>query len=354
MEKKKSIEFNFFTFIIILVVLLGIVFFVARQTGQAKTSDEQTQNNQEEQSNSTENTETKLYSNNAIILDESKLTDNWKIVEDSYGSIIFYIQGPEIEEEDGTYHDVRINVYVEKSDFSNNDLKTQMLENSIYDEIKYNKETKINDIRWMEFLATNEQTRAKILTIMKDGYMYAVEITGEEGLYKDNQESAMNIINTIQIADRIPEDQVSNVIYQYYNFANIKQGSTRYLLTSLNLNATEEQKEVTLPVEYQDYVWTGIKYSDFENEMKKYMTEEVIKSQFPEYIEFEGNLYIKEQTGTEQDFVIEDIVEKSIKGYETTYEVTRTDMNLFMTLKQNITLKIDGDKYVVSNVSDVE
>ena len=245
-------------------------------------------------------------------------------------------------------------MYVEKSDFSNNDLKTQMLENSIYDEIKYNKETKINDIRWMEFLATNEQTRAKILTIMKDGYMYAVEITGEEGLYKDNQESAMNIINTIQIADRIPEDQVSNVIYQYYNFANIKQGSTRYLLTSLNLNATEEQKEVTLPVEYQDYVWTGIKYSDFENEMKKYMTEEVIKSQFPEYIEFEGNLYIKEQTGTEQDFVIEDIVEKSIKGYETTYEVTRTDMNLFMTLRQNITLKIDGDKYVVSNVTDVE
>ena len=353
MEKKKTIEFNFFTFLIILVVLLGIVFFVARQTGGTEP-DKNAQNNQEEQSSNTENTETKLYSNNAIILDESKLTDKWKIVEDSYGSIIFYIQGPEVEEDDGTYHDVRINVYVEKSDFSNNDLKTQMLENSIYDEIKYNKETKINDIRWMEFLGTQENTRAKILTIMKDGYMYAVEIVGEENLYKENQESAMEIINTIKIADRIPEEQVSDVVYKYYNLANIKQGSTRYLLTSLNLNATEEQKEVTLPVEYQDYVWTGIKYSDFENEMKKYMTEEVIKSQFPEYIEFEGNLYIKEQTGTEQDFVIENIVEKSIKGYETTYEVTRTDMNLFMTLRQNITIKIDGDKYVVSNVVDVE
>ena len=353
MEKKKTIEFNFFTFLIILVVLLGIVFFVARQTGGNQT-DKNTQNQQEEQNNNVENAETKLYSNNAIILDESKLGTQWKIVEDSYGSIIFYIQGPEKEEEDGTYHDVRINVYVEKSDFSNNDLKNQMLENSIYDEIKYNKETKINDIRWMEFLGTQENTRAKILTIMKDGYMYAVEIVGEENLYKENQESAMEIINTIKIADRIPEEQVSDVVYKYYNLANIKQGSTRYLLTSLNLNATEEQKEVTLPVEYQDYVWTGIKYSDFENEMKKYMTEEVIKSQFPEYIEFEGNLYIKEQTGTEQDFVIENIVEKSIKGYETTYEVTRTDMNLFMTLKQNITIKIDGDKYVVSNVVDVE
>ena len=353
MEKKKTIEFNFFTFLIILVVLLGIVFFVARQTGESQI-DKTTQNQQEEQNNNTGNTEAKLYSNNAIILDESKLGTQWKIVEDNYGSIIFYIQGPEKEEEDGTYHDVRINVYVEKSDFSNNDLKNQMLENSIYDEIKYNKETKINDIRWMEFLGTQENTRAKILTIMKDGYMYAVEIVGEENLYKENQESAMEIINTIKIADRIPEEQVSDVVYKYYNLANIKQGSTRYLLTSLNLNATEEQKEVTLPVEYQDYVWTGIKYSDFENEMKKYMTEEVIKSQFPEYIEFEGNLYIKEQTGTEQDFVIENIVEKSIKGYETTYEVTRTDMNLFMTLKQNITIKIDGDKYVVSNVVDVE
>lgn len=353
MEKKKSIEFNFLTFIIILAILLGVVFFVARQTGGSQ-SDKSTQSNQEEQSNNTENAETKLYSNNAIMLDESKLTDKWKIVEDSYGSIVFYIQGPEIEEEDGTYHDVRINIYVEKSDFSNNDLKNQMLENSIYDEIKYNKETKINDIRWMEFLGTQENTRAKILTIMKDGYMYAVEIVGEENLYKENQESAIEIINTIKIADRIPEEQVSDVVYKYYNLANIKQGSTRYLLTSLNLNATEEQKEVTLPVEYQDYVWTGIKYSDFENEMKKYMTEEVIKSQFPEYIEFEENLYIKEQTGTEQDFVIEDIVEKSIKGYETTYEVTRTDMNLYMTLKQNVTLKLDGDKCVVSNVSDVE
>ena len=353
MEKKKTIEFNFFTFLIILVVLLGIVFLVARQTGESQI-DKTTQNQQEEQNNNTGNTEAKLYSNNAIILDESKLGTQWKIVEDNYGSIIFYIQGPEQEEEDGTYHDVRINVYVEKSDFSNNDLKNQMLENSIYDEIKYNKETKINDIRWMEFLGTQENTRAKILTIMKDGYMYAVEIVGEENLYKENQESAMEIINTIKIADRIPEEQVSDVVYKYYNLANIKQGSTRYLLTSLNLNATEEQKEVTLPVEYQDYVWTGIKYSDFENEMKKYMTEEVIKSQFPEYIEFEGNLYIKEQTGTEQDFVIENIVEKSIKGYETTYEVTRTDMNLFMTLRQNITIKIDGDKYVVSNVVDVE
>ena len=353
MEKKKTIEFNFFTFLIILVVLLGIVFLVARQTGESQI-DKTTQNQQEEQNNNTGNTEAKLYSNNAIILDESKLGTQWKIVEDNYGSIIFYIQGPEKAEEDGTYHDVRINVYVEKSDFSNNDLKNQMLENSIYDEIKYNKETKINDIRWMEFLGTQENTRAKILTIMKDGYMYAVEIVGEENLYKENQESAMEIINTIKIADRIPEEQVSDVVYKYYNLANIKQGSTRYLLTSLNLNATEEQKEVTLPVEYQDYVWTGIKYSDFENEMKKYMTEEVIKSQFPEYIEFEGNLYIKEQTGTEQDFVIENIVEKSIKGYETTYEVTRTDMNLFMTLRQNITIKIDGDKYVVSNVVDVE
>ena len=185
MEKKKTIEFNFFTFLIILVVLLGIVFFVARQTGGNQT-DKNTQNQQEEQNNNVENTETKLYSNNAIILDESKLGTQWKIVEDSYGSIIFYIQGPEKEEEDGTYHDVRINVYVEKSDFSNNDLKNQMLENSIYDEIKYNKETKINDIRWMEFLGTQENTRAKILTIMKDGYMYAVEIVGEEILYKEN------------------------------------------------------------------------------------------------------------------------------------------------------------------------
>ena len=44
------------------------------------------------------------------------------------------------------------------------------------------------------------------------------------------------------------------------------------------------------------------------------------------------------------------ITEKSIKGNETTYEIEKQNMNNFITLKQNITLKYANGTCVVSNV----
>ena len=95
---------------------------------------------------------------------------------------------------------------------------------------------------------------------------------------------------------------------------------------------------------------TGIKYSDFEDAMTKYMTTDVLKNEFSEFINYNGVLYMKDVTGKQSDYMINQITEKSIKGNETTYEIEKQNMNNFITLKQNITLKYANGTCVVSNV----
>ena len=350
-EKKKEIEFNFVTFIIMIAVLLVIVFVIARNTGKVEEKTENKEPNTET-SQIQENYKETLFTKDVVTIDVGMLIENWEVKDEEYGSILFYIQGPSKQNEDGTVNDIRINIYLQKSEMTNDELKKQMLEDSVYQEIEYTKMQQINSIQWMEFEAKNKGVKAKILTIMKDGYMYAAEISGEETIYNENYNNAMKAVMTIKIAERIPEETASEIIYNYDNLANIKAGGTQYLLTSLNLPKTMQQTEENsnLPEEYKEYKWTGIKYEDFANKMKEYMTEEVLQNQFSEFIEFHECLFIKEVTGQQTDYIIEKIEPVHIKGNETTYEVSKVGMSNFITEIQKTTLKYENGKCVVSNV----
>jgi cbb3-type cytochrome oxidase subunit 3 len=350
-KKKKAFEINFGTLLLIIIGICCII-FAFKNFSKEKTKAE---NNQNENINSTENiteeqTEEKIYSNNVISLNIGKLSDSWKVVEKQNGSIIFYIQGPIKQNEDGTTDDIRINVYLEKSSMTNDELKTQMLEHSVYSNIEYTKIQLIDDVQWRQFDAENKEQKAKILAIMKDGYMYAIEITGEKSLYEQYYNEAMRTVMTVKFAERIPEDLAQKTIYNYDKYVNLKAGGTKYLLSSLNLSKTIEESEEKLSEEYSEYTFTGIKYSDFEDAMTKYMTTDVLKNEFSEFINYNGVLYMKDVTGKQSDYMINQITEKSIKGNETTYEIEKQNMNNFITLKQNITLKYANGTCVVSNV----
>ena len=233
---------------------------------------------------------------------------------------------------------------------TNDELKTQMLEHSVYSNIEYTKIQLIDDVQWRQFDAENKEQKAKILAIMKDGYMYAIEITGEKSLYEQYYNEAMRTVMTVKFAERIPEDLAQKTIYNYDKYVNLKAGGTKYLLSSLNLSKTIEESEEQLPEEYSEYTFTGIKYSDFEDAMTKYMTTDVLKNEFSEFINYNGVLYMKDVTGKQSDYMINQITEKSIRGNETTYEIEKQNMNNFITLKQNITLKYANGTCVVSNV----
>lgn len=347
-KKKKSVEINFGMVIIIIIIICISIFIIGRYSGNFNFDTKN--NNSSEEQETTEDSNINIYSNNVIMLDIGKLSDKWQVVEKTNGSILYYIQGPANQKEDGTTDDIRINIYLEKSDMTNEEMKTQLLEHSIYSTIEYTKTQLINDIQWREFEAGNKGIKAKILAVMQDGYMYAIEIVGEENLYNQYYNEAMRTAMTIQIASKIPDDVASDTIYNYTNLADIKIGGTQYLLNSLSLPQTIENTNETLPEEYSDYKFTGIAYSDFENAMTKYMTTDVLKSQFSEFINYNGTLYMKEVTGTQTDYMIEDIKVKTIKGQETTYEITKQNMNNYIRLIQNITLKFENGVCVVSNV----
>lgn len=347
-KKKKSVEINFGMVIIIIIIICISIFIIGRYSGNFNFDTKN--NNSSEEQESTEDSNINIYSNNVIMLDIGKLSDKWQVIEKTNGSILYYIQGPANQKEDGTTDDIRINIYLEKNDMTNEEMKTQLLEHSIYSTIEYTKTQLINDIQWREFEAGNKGIKAKILAVMQDGYMYAIEIVGEENLYNQYYNEAMRTAMTIQIASKIPDDVASDTIYNYTNLADIKIGGTQYLLNSLSLPQTIENTNETLPEEYSDYKFTGIAYSDFENAMTKYMTTDVLKSQFSEFINYNGTLYMKEVTGTQTDYMIEDIKVKTIKGQETTYEITKQNMNNYIRLIQNITLKFENGVCVVSNV----
>lgn len=351
-RKKKTVETNFFTLFIIVVIICIVAFAFGKISG---SKDSNIKNNEDVKttlytSETEQQTGEKIYSNNVISLDIGKLSDSWKVVEKQNGSIIFYIQGPTKQNEDGTTDDIRINVYLEKSNMTNDELKTQMLEHSIYSNIEYTKVQLIDDIQWLQFDAENKEQKARILAIMKDGYMYAIEITGEKSLYEQYYNEAMRTVMTVKFAERIPEDLAQKTIYNYDKYVNLKAGGTKYLLSSLNLSKTIEESEEQLPEEYSEYTFTGIKYSDFEDAMTKYMTTDVLKNEFSEFINYNGVLYMKDVTGKQSDYMINQITEKSIRGNETTYEIEKQNMNNFITLKQNITLKYANGTCVVSNV----
>ena len=67
MKEKKSIEFNFVTFIIIIAIIIGIVFIVARNTGVDKKINIGLNENKE-----IENKEEKLYTNAIIKISNMK------------------------------------------------------------------------------------------------------------------------------------------------------------------------------------------------------------------------------------------------------------------------------------------
>ncbi len=352
MAPKTSIELNFGTFFILIIILIILVFLLARSTND-KNEQKTEENNMQAEEIKPE--EIKLYSNDVITIDIGKLSEKWEVIEKENGSIKFYIQGPKQENEDGTSNDIRINIYIEKSNMTNEELKKQMLEHSIYSNIEYTKVQEINDIQWREFEASNKGVKAKILAIMYEGYMYALEINGEENLYNQYYNEAMKTVMTVKIANKIPEEIVSEVIYNYDNLANIKKGATQYLLTSLNLPQTIEMTEENskLPEEYSEYKWTGISYNDFKTKMETVMTEEVLKSQFSEFINYKEILFVKEITGMQTNYMIEKIQPILIKGNETTYEVSKQNMNAFITLKEKITLKYENGKCVVSKVESI-
>lgn len=55
---------------------------------------------------------------------------------------------------------------------------------------------------------------------------------------------------------------------------------------------------------HSEYTFTGIKYSDFEDAMTKYMTTDVLKNEFSEFINYNGVLYMKDVTGKQSDYMI--------------------------------------------------
>jgi len=351
-KRKKTFEMNFAT-LLFFGIIIGLMIYAYGRASVTK-SQEQNQNQEvleeTQQTQNTENVISKIYSNDVIILDIGYLSSNWEVVEKANDSIIYYIQGPSKENDDGTTDDIRINVYVQESSMTNEELKTQLLEHSIYSNIEYTKVQLINDVQWREFEAENKGIKAKILAVMKDGYMYAIEITGEENIYSQYYNEAMKTAMSVRIAERIPSSTASTTIYNYGNLANIKIGGTKYLLSSLSLSKTIEDTGETLPEKYSDYIFTGIKYSDFEEAMLKYMTKDVLKSEFSEFIDYNGTLYIKETTGNQSSYMIESTKVKSIKGTETTYEVVKQNMDNYITLIQYFTLKYEDGECVVSNV----
>lgn len=185
------------------------------------------------------------------------------------------------------------------------------------------------------------------------------ESKDDETTELEDKDESLNIV-----LSKKDEEYAKNIIKTYYKLLSKKEIETVSIFEELDLRVdmTQDLKEYT-PENYKEhpenYMWTGIKYSDFNNKMGNYMNDKIMKEKFSEYVEYEEYLYCEENTNWENlEYEVEtfELVFVSNDQNECTYDVDVKKGNEF--IEETITLgRGNGDfviKEILNNKGDVK
>lgn len=101
---------------------------------------------------------------------------------------------------------------------------------------------------------------------------------------------------------------IEEVIHKYYKLLSLQESDSLEVLAELELKVDMTQDpDYYKPENYfehsdpYNYVWTGVKFKDFEKAMFTYSGEEFRKEKFPNYVEYEDYLFVEERLNPEAD-----------------------------------------------------
>lgn len=178
------------------------------------------------------------------------------------------------------------------------------------------------------------------------------ENTEEKNEAKTTEKKPENIYNYEDMKS------IKETLNLYYKFLAASEISTTSALENvLGLTVYTVQDPDYAPKNYKEhpqsekYRWTGIKYSDFEGELW-YVTNNVIKQKFPEFVEYKRYLYINEKNNNKK-------FEYKILSNEIQKESTKNECICKVTVKNNktgkkttntITMGRGNGDFVINNI----
>ena len=172
----------------------------------------------------------------------------------------------------------------------------------------------------------------------------------------DEKENINDITNNSN--EQISKDDqkdIEDTIKKYYKLLGKKEQPAS-MLEDMGFTVQAVQDPDYAPsgyVEYPngEYMWTGIKYIDLTGEIW-YITEDIIKSQFKEFVEYKGYLYIKESFNKSDEYTIQSMELKESSKNKCTYLVKVKKSNYSKTYTQEITLGRGNGDFVIMEIND--
>lgn len=150
------------------------------------------------------------------------------------------------------------------------------------------------------------------------------------------------------------KNYIKNVIETYYKLLSKKEEEPASMLMELGLELKSVQDpNYSKPEGYIEhpsgkYMWTGIKYKDFKNAMENYISENILKSKFTEFVEYKDYLYIEEHMNDSSAY---EITSMKLQSYEEKKCVIEVELNKeSKKVRETITLTRGNGDFIISNI----
>ena len=150
------------------------------------------------------------------------------------------------------------------------------------------------------------------------------------------------------------DEYVKDVITKYYKLLYRKEQNPKTVIEELGLeepiiNSPEDYSRYGF-IEYpnDEYVWTGIKYKEFCAAMENYMSNEILKDNFPEFVEYKEYLYREKYDRDPFEYDISSMKLQSYQKEKCIYIVEYSKGDTTNT--EEITLTRGNGDFVISDI----
>lgn len=198
-----------------------------------------------------------------------------------------------------------------------------------------------------------------LLVVTGEIIVYLLKNTVKEGTAIQTPTGVQSNIGNTEFYTETDKKDIKETVENYYKLLTAKENSPVLMLTDImKMTVYVVQDPEYAPDNYVEhsnpskYMWTGIKYEDFRNNLW-YITDNIIKENFSEFVEYKDYLYIDSNDNEAYEFKYE-IIKQEINQSSTIdtciCDVTVKNSKTGKTFDSKITMSRGNGDFVIKEV----